>query len=179
MEPPSVVEEGTFAAPGDPEVTVSASPRGDLFDPSCPTRDLLDRLGSKWVVMIVTTLADSDDREARFSQLQRRVVGISHRMLSQELKRLAGDGLVSRRVEDSVPPRVFYRLTELGLSLLGPITVLREWAEQHMSQIDHHSSTRTDVPSTGPSTGRTSGQPVAPAVSHAEPPAGPGSESAP
>lgn len=103
--------------------------------------------------MIVTTLAASDNREVRFSQLQRRVNGISHRMLSQELKRLAGDGLVSRRVEDSVPPRVFYRLTELGLSLLGPLTILRDWAEQHMRQIEHHSATRPDTPSTGPNTG--------------------------
>lgn len=96
--------------------------------------------------MIVTTLASDGCEEIGFAELQRRAVGISNRMLSQELKRLGGDGLVSRRVEDSVPPRVFYRLTDLGLSLQGPLAILRDWAEQHMNQIDQPSSPRTAGP---------------------------------
>ncbi|GAB6899236.1 winged helix-turn-helix transcriptional regulator [Kineosporia succinea] len=126
-------------SPGNPEVTAVddlARRRGDLFDAQCPTRELLDRIGSKWVAMIITVLARTESPELRFAELERAMPGISHRMLSQELKRLAADGLVQRRVEDSVPPKVFYRLTPLGMSLHGPISVLREWAEAHIGAID-------------------------------------------
>lgn len=86
--------------------------------------------------MIITVLPCSPERELRFTQLARALPGVSHRMLSQELKRLTRDGLVHRRVEESVPPTVFYRLTPLGISLHEPISVLREWAEAHIGEID-------------------------------------------
>lgn len=138
MEQSTVREERTSPSPGNKEVTESAGPRrqGDLFDPACPTRELLDRLGSKWVAMIVTVLTRAESGELRFTQLERAMPGVSHRMLSQELKRLAEDGLVLRRVEGSIPPKVFYSLTPLGVSLHGPISVLRRWAEDHISEID-------------------------------------------
>ncbi|GLY32295.1 helix-turn-helix domain-containing protein [Kineosporia sp. NBRC 101731] len=128
-------------SPGSREVTATtpsdlALRRGDLFDVECPTRELLDRIGSKWVAMIITVLARPTTPELRFAELERAMPGISHRMLSQELKRLTLDGLVHRRVEDSVPVKVFYRLTPLGMSLHGPISVLREWAEANMGAID-------------------------------------------
>ncbi|MBL7252794.1 helix-turn-helix transcriptional regulator [Actinoplanes sp. LDG1-01] len=74
--------------------------------------------------------------ELGFAELLRRVPGISHKMLSQTLRALAADGLVDRRVEDSVPPRVYYRLTALGRSLDEPLAALREWAERHMPDVD-------------------------------------------
>lgn len=86
--------------------------------------------------MIVTLLARQSPEEMRFAQLERAMPGVSHRMLSQELKRLTRDGLVRRRVEDSTPPKVFYSLTPLGLSLHEPLSVLREWAEAHIGAID-------------------------------------------
>lgn len=111
--------------------------RGDLFDPLCPTRRLLDRIGTKWTSMAVKVLAEASPEEVRFAELQRRMAGVSQKMLSVTLRGLARDGLVSRRVEPTVPPRVHYRLTELGLSLEGPLSAVRDWAEQHMAEIDH------------------------------------------
>ena len=108
--------------------------RGDLFDPVCPTRKLLDRIGTKWTSMVVKTLADAG--ELRFTDLRRRIPGVSQKMLSATLQNLTADGLVARRVEDTVPPRVHYRLTDLGRSLEVPLAALRTWAEEHMAQID-------------------------------------------
>lgn len=138
MEQKRNTEDGTFGSPGSLGVTVVAlrERRGDLFDPACPTRELLDRLGSKWVAMIVTVLARADGAELRFTQLEKAMPGVSHRMLSQELRRLTDDGLVDRRVEPSIPPKVFYSLTDLGRSLHDPISVLREWAEANIGEID-------------------------------------------
>lgn len=110
--------------------------RGDLFDPQCPTRQLLDRLGTKWTSMAVKTLADAAPDEVRFAELRRRMPGVSQKMLSVTLRSLTRDGLVSRRVEPTVPPRVFYRLTGLGLSLEAVLAGLRTWAEEHMAEID-------------------------------------------
>jgi DNA-binding HxlR family transcriptional regulator len=108
--------------------------RGDLSDPACPTRHLLDRIGGKWVALIVKVLAEAPG-ELGFAELERRVPGISHKMLAQTLRTLGADGLLTRRVEPSVPPRVFYRLTPLGRSLDEPLAALREWAERHMPEI--------------------------------------------
>lgn len=110
--------------------------RGDLFDAQCPTRQLLDRIGTKWTSMAVKVLAQAAPGEVRFAELRRRMPGVSQKMLSVTLHNLARDGLVTRRVEPTVPPRVHYRLTELGLSLEAPLAALRTWAEDHMAEID-------------------------------------------
>lgn len=114
-------------------VTIEA--RGDLFAADCPTRVLLDRVGTKWVSMAIALLADAEPGELGFAELNRRMPGVSHKMLSQTLKGLVRDQLVTRRVEDSVPPRVHYRLTPLGLSLHEPLSLLRDWAEEHIGVI--------------------------------------------
>ncbi|WP_405163877.1 helix-turn-helix transcriptional regulator [Nocardia sp. NBC_01499] len=114
----------------------STGPRGDLFAPGCPTRRLLDRLGTKWVSMVVKLLAEAAPEEVRFAELRRRMPGVSQKMLSVTLQNLSRDGLVARRVEPTVPPRVHYRLTDLGLSLENPLAALRAWAEEHMAEID-------------------------------------------
>ncbi|MFH8295413.1 winged helix-turn-helix transcriptional regulator [Streptomyces sp. NPDC018059] len=110
--------------------------RGDLFDPQCPTRRLLDRIGTKWTSMVIKVLAEASTEEVRFAQLQRRMPGVSQKMLSVTLRGLTRDGLVDRRVEASVPPRVYYRLTPLGLTLEEPLARIREWAEEHMAEVD-------------------------------------------
>ncbi len=120
---------------------MTASPRqrdrrGDLFTPACPTRRLLDRIGDKWTSMAIKVLADASPGEVRFSELRRRMPGVSQKMLSQTLRSLQADGLVSRRVEPTVPPRVHYGLTELGYSLEEPLAGLRDWAETHIAEID-------------------------------------------
>lgn len=114
----------------------STGKRGDLFSAACPTRQLLDRLGTKWVSMVVKLLAEAAPGEVRFAELQRRMPGVSQKMLSVTLQSLTRDGLVARRVEPTVPPRVHYRLTDLGLSLENPLAALRAWAEEHMAEID-------------------------------------------
>lgn len=117
--------------------------RGNLFDPTCPTRQLLDRIGTKWTSMVIKVLADAHSAggevgagEVRFAELRRRTPGISQKMLSATLQSLSRDGLVSRRVEATVPPRVHYRLTPLGLSLDAALTTLRAWAEDHMAEVE-------------------------------------------
>ncbi|MEV0280548.1 helix-turn-helix domain-containing protein [Streptomyces sp. NPDC050610] len=116
--------------------TAGRGARGDLFDPQCPTRQLLDRIGTKWTSMAVKTLADAAPDEVRFAELRRRMPGVSQKMLSVTLRSLTRDGLVARRVEPTVPPQVFYRLTGLGLSLEVALAGLRTWAEEHMTEID-------------------------------------------
>jgi len=133
------VEDGTFAPPGHPRVIPD---RGDLFSPLCPTRRLLDRVGSKWVAMIVKTLAESG--ELRYAELKRRTPGISAKVLAQTLRGLEDDFLLTRRVEPTVPPAVYYELTPLGRSLDEPLAALRDWAETHMPEIDRR---RVDQPS--------------------------------
>lgn len=119
---------------------VSSSSRGNLFDPACPTRRLLDRIGGKWVAMTIKLLAEHD--EARFSELERQMPGVSHKMLSSTLQQLVADGLVARRVDPVVPPRVYYGLTALGRSLDAPLAAVREWAEAHMAEVDDARGTR-------------------------------------
>jgi len=92
----------------------------------CPAvNSILSRIGDKWSVMIVMDLAAGP---RRFNEIKRDVGGISQRMLTLTLRGLERDGLVSRRVYDTVPPKVEYSLTDLGRSLQGPVVALGEWA---------------------------------------------------
>ncbi|VVJ16296.1 Transcriptional regulator [Amycolatopsis camponoti] len=123
---------------------MTPSSKGDLFDPACPTRKLLDRIGTKWTSMAVKVLADAGPAEVRFADLQRRMPGVSQKMLSVTLQSLTRDGLVARRVEPTVPPKVHYRLTDLGRSLEVPLAALRSWAEEHMPAIDRANAVARD-----------------------------------
>lgn len=118
--------------------------KGDLFDPACPTRRLLDRIGTKWTSMAVKVLAEAGPAEVRFAELQRRMPGVSQKMLSVTLQSLTRDGLAERRVEPTVPPRVHYRLTALGQSLEVPLAALRSWAEQNMAAVDRANAAAQD-----------------------------------
>lgn len=99
---------------------------------SCEIRDLLDRLGDKWSLLVVELLGE---RTQRFSQLRRAIDGISQRMLTLTLRRLERDGLIRRTIHPVVPPRVDYDLTPLGGTLLDAITPLVTWTRQHRDQI--------------------------------------------
>jgi DNA-binding HxlR family transcriptional regulator len=110
--------------------------QGDLFDPACPTRHALDRIGDKWTVMIVETLArDPRGGTLRFTELRARVRDITPKVLTQALRSLERDGLLDRRVFAEVPPRVEYALTPLGVSLREPLAAVRRWAETHIATI--------------------------------------------
>ncbi len=98
----------------------------------CPLRDILDRVGDKWSVLVVILLKDG---RMRFSGLRRSIEGISQRMLTQTLRQLERDGLISRTVYPSVPVRVEYELTALGCTLIGPLSALAEWSESNRNAI--------------------------------------------
>ena len=104
----------------------------DVFARECASRVVLDRIGDRWTVLIVVALADG---AARFSRLRARIEGITPKVLTQTLRALERDGVVTRTVFAEVPPRVEYELTELGRDLLAPIDAIRIWAEQHASRI--------------------------------------------
>ena len=105
---------------------------GDVLDADCPSRQVLDRIADKWTALIIRVLADGTHR---FGQLQRRVGGISQKMLTQTLRELERDGLVERTVHPVVPPHVEYRLTPLGRSLRQPLDAICAWAEAHLAQM--------------------------------------------
>ena len=103
---------------------------GDLSQ--CPVRGVLDRIGDKWSTLIIITLAE---QPLRFGQLRRTIPDISQRMLTQTLRDLQRDGLVSRHVFPTQPPSVEYRLTAMGQSLLEPLAALVRWADTHYGAI--------------------------------------------
>ncbi|MGM7645587.1 winged helix-turn-helix transcriptional regulator [Nocardia sp. JW2] len=110
----------------------------DAYLAECPARKLLDRISDKWVSLAVNALADGPQR---YSDLQRRLASVSQKMLTQTLRNLERDGLITRTVRPSVPVRVDYQLTELGHSLLPVMQAVKTWAEQHMDEVDHARST--------------------------------------
>jgi DNA-binding HxlR family transcriptional regulator len=102
------------------------------FVEDCPVREVLDRVGDKWSVLVICLLGQ---RTHRFNELHRAIEGISQRMLTLTLRALERDGLVSRTVYASVPPRVDYEVTELGRTLLVPLAALTDWANTHRRDI--------------------------------------------
>jgi DNA-binding HxlR family transcriptional regulator len=104
----------------------------NIYAPDCPSRTVLDRISDKWTALIVLVLLDGP---LRFGQLRTRVGGVSPKVLSETLRRLERDGIVTRTDHHEMPPRVEYELTTLGHSLEGPIRAITEWAESHMRQI--------------------------------------------
>ncbi len=95
--------------------------------------EVLGRVGDKWTVQVIVELGEGPHR---FNELRRAIAGVSQRMLTLTLKNLERDGLVSRTVTPSVPPRVDYALTDLGRSMLAPVQALGQWAVAHIPQMD-------------------------------------------
>ncbi len=118
------------------DVRILAGVTGPIADPRlplCPVRDVLDRLGDAWSVLVILRLGDGP---TRFNALKRAVGTISQRMLTVTLRSLERDGLVSRTVHPTNPPQVEYALTDLGHSLSGPIGALADWAVTHRDRIN-------------------------------------------
>jgi DNA-binding HxlR family transcriptional regulator len=117
----------------------------DAFLANCPSRQLLDRISDKWVALVLAALGSDgprpgvdhagEPRSMRYSELSRRLAGVSQKMLTQTLRSLERDGLVSRTVTPTVPVTVTYQLTDLGLSLHHVIRGIKEWAEAHMDEV--------------------------------------------
>ncbi len=104
----------------------------DAYLAACPSRQLLERISNKWVVLVLTELGEGP---ARYSEIARVVAGVSQKMLTQTLRNLERDGLVHRDVEATVPVTVTYSLTELGSSLLKVMGQLKLWAEDNMPEV--------------------------------------------
>jgi DNA-binding HxlR family transcriptional regulator len=109
-----------------------SEPAWNPYDRNCPTRELLDRIGDRWTVLVIGALRDGP---RRFSALATTVDGVSQKMLTQTLRALERDGLVTRTVYPQIPPRVEYALTELGHSLRQPLRQLEHWATTHMDAV--------------------------------------------
>ncbi|MDT0331339.1 winged helix-turn-helix transcriptional regulator [Nocardiopsis lambiniae] len=125
----------------------------DAFLDVCPSRKLLDRISDKWVTLILCALGGGEAGHAgdragdrtgdhtgepqamRFSELARTLAGVSQKMLTQTLRSLERDGLVTRTATATVPVTVSYELTELGLSLYHQVCGLKSWAETHMGEV--------------------------------------------
>jgi DNA-binding HxlR family transcriptional regulator len=118
----------------------------DAFLASCPSRQLLDRISDKWVALILAALGSDcqgdpgtgrfgKPRSMRYSELSRRLAGVSQKMLTQTLRSLERDGLITRTVTPTVPVTVTYELTDLGLSLQGVMAGIKGWAETHMDEV--------------------------------------------
>ena len=104
----------------------------DVYNAHCPTRMVLDRIADKWTVLIVGAL---ENKTKRFGELRREVGGVSQKMLTQTLRGLERDGLVTRVVYASVPPKVEYSLTELGKTLVRTLEAIREWSEKNIEDV--------------------------------------------
>jgi DNA-binding HxlR family transcriptional regulator len=102
------------------------------YDRNCPTRVLLDRIGDRWTVLVIVHLGSGPKR---YTEISKTLDGISQKVLTQTLRGLERDGLVTRTVRAQVPLRVDYELTNLGRDLRATVKQLTNWAEQHIEEV--------------------------------------------
>jgi len=98
----------------------------------CPSRQVLDAISDKWVTLVLSAI---DEGPMRYSDLARRIAGVSQKMLTQTLRMLERDGLLTRTITPSVPVRVDYELTPLGETILPVVGAIKQWSEAHIEQI--------------------------------------------
>lgn len=108
--------------------------RWNVMSAACPTRQVLGRVADKWTMLVISAL--SDHEVLRFSELRRRVEGVTQKMLTQTLRGLERDGLVERTVYPTVPVTVEYRLTALGHSLAAAVSVIKAWAYDNIEELE-------------------------------------------
>jgi DNA-binding HxlR family transcriptional regulator len=109
------------------------TPSWDPYTRGCPSRDLLDQIGSKWAVLVVGELGRHG--ACRFTRLRKQLAGVSEKMLTQTLRALERDGLVLRTVYPEVPVRVEYALTPLGQTVREPLRALADWSVRHTDEV--------------------------------------------
>lgn len=131
--------QDSAAKPAEPETAVSAGPCTSIpADRMAFIRQILDRVGDKWSTLVVAVL---EDGPLRYTDLQRRIPGISQRMLTHTLQQLQEDGLITRTAYAEVPPRVEYALAPLSSGLLDIVKQLIGWAADHHDEIRAHRTT--------------------------------------
>src|ERR1700732_3624091 len=129
---PRTAQEGTFLKPE--HIRVPIPPPNAHLDSDCRgVASILARVGDKWSVFVIMLLGNGP---RRFNEIKRMVGGISQRMLTLTLRGLERDGLVTRTIFPTIPPRVDYELTELGRGLSRPVIALGEWAKKHQDEIE-------------------------------------------
>jgi DNA-binding HxlR family transcriptional regulator len=126
----------------------------DAFLANCPSRQVLDRISDKWVALVLAALGSEgpqpgqdcagEPRPMRYSELSRRLAGVSQKMLTQTLRYLERDGLLTRTVTPTVPVTVTYELTDLGSSLQEVMRAIKAWAEEHIDEV-HDNRERYDA----------------------------------
>jgi DNA-binding HxlR family transcriptional regulator len=154
-----MAQEGTLQSPGSLEGTDATTPDSCPRDwreafqwdvrEDCEVRQILDRIADKWSLLVIALL---EERTMRFGELGREIDGISKRMLTVTLRNLERDGLIHRQMYAEIPPRVEYRLSPLGCTLLAPIQALVQWTEEHRAQIAHAREAFDAAPIPGRST---------------------------
>ena len=128
---PSLVKKAPSGNPvSAPEPAAEASP--DPYAAGCPTRLLLDRIGDKWTVLVLGLICE---KPRRFNALRREIEGVTQKMLSQALKALERDGLVTRTVFPTAPVSVEYAVTPLGRTLAATLESLQRWARNHIGEV--------------------------------------------
>lgn len=115
-----------------PQPALERIAKMNLFDTNCAGHQILEHIANKWTVLIVYALTQG---KKRYSELKQQIIGVSPKMLIQNLRSLERYGLIKREVYPTVPPRVEYSLTPLGTSLVEPLAILGEWAYQHISDV--------------------------------------------
>lgn len=105
----------------------------NVLSADCPSRQVLDLIADKWTALIFAVL---EEQPTRYNELQRRIEGISQKMLTQTLRLLEAKGIVERKVTPTVPPAVEYSLSPLGETLIPVMVALRRWAEQHLEEVE-------------------------------------------
>lgn len=110
----------------------TARARGNVFDVSCESRALLDRIGDRWTIYVITALGDGP---MRFTDLRKRIGPVTPKVLTETLRTLEAESLIRREAFAEIPPRVEYSLTLLGESLREPLRALCDWAETHLVEV--------------------------------------------
>ena len=132
MEKQKTTSRAATGKGGAGEKLSSRMRRGELFSPDCPSRDVLNHVTSRWGVLVLVALLLGTHR---FSELRRKVAGVSEKMLSQTLQWLESDGFVQRKSYPVVPPHVEYSLTPLGLQVARHMETLADWIEVSLPKI--------------------------------------------
>jgi DNA-binding HxlR family transcriptional regulator len=122
----------------------------DVYNKHCPTRLILDRIADKWTVLIVGAL---ENKTKRFGELRKEIGGISQKMLTQTLRGLERDGIVTRTIYAVVPPKVEYSLTELGRTLVHMFEAIRDWSESNIEDV-LEARDRYDIKAAGETSGQ-------------------------
>ena len=120
--------------------------QASVMNAHCLSRVVLSRIADKWTALIIHVLATGT---RRYAELQREIGGISQKMLTQTLRSLERDGLVSRKVHPVVPPKVEYALTSLGRTLIEPLNAICHWSEKHLPQLEANRARARTLASNG------------------------------